>query len=254
MYMVASLILLSVLSLGLALFWHRRIRRFNVQFHAIQSQVGGSHSRGYGHCISHKWVLDNVVRGKESRVGEWIRSFINERTVIGFFILCILIHPVTGALVVLFYRLFAVLGTSVIVLIIAVFLVMTSGNVRASHGLLSWLKTKDHSELNMNDIVYVDASLKNLIDWRRNLVAIALLSLLIAPWGELIPQAIALATSGFLITIFSLAYPPIAAVSHGLAIIMILYMIPLGIALLYLIFGAANRVSAYLNGELLRNL
>jgi hypothetical protein len=166
----------------------------------------------------------------------------------------ILIHPVTAVLVVLFYRSFAILGTSIIVLIIAIFLGMASGNVKASQGLLSWLGTKDHSELKANDVVYTEVSLKTLIYWRRNLVAIALLSLMVAPWGEFIPQAIALATSSFLITIFTLVYPPVAVISHELAIIMILYLIPLGVALLYLIFGAANRVSAYLNGELLRNL
>jgi hypothetical protein len=257
--MVASLILLSAFSFGLAILWHWRIKGFGTLFSTIRSQfdsekVGGPHERAYGQCISHKWVLDNAVQGKESKLGETIRSFINDRTVIGFFILCALIHPVTAVIVVLVYRSFVLLGTSILILIIAIFLLMASGNVKASYGLLSWLRTKEHSELNVNDVVYADVSLKTITDWRRNLVVIALFSLMAAPWGELIPQAIALATSGFLITIFTLVYPPVAVISHELAVIMILYLIPLGIALLYLIFGAANRVSAYLNGELLRNL
>ncbi|MFW9769804.1 MAG: hypothetical protein ACFFF9_15790 [Candidatus Thorarchaeota archaeon] len=259
LYMVASLILLSVVSFVLAYLWHQRIKGFDTLLSSIKSKfdsdsVDSSRDRGYGQCISNNWVLDNIVRRKESRVGDSIRSFINERTVIGFFIMGILIHPVTAFLVVLFYRVFAILGVSIIVLIIAIFLVIASGNVKASHGLLSWLRTKDYTELNANDVVYAEVSFKTLTYWRRNLVAIALSSLMLAPWGELIPQGIALATSGFLITIFTLVYPPVAAISHELAIIMILYLIPLGVALLYLISRAANRVSAYLNGDLLRNL
>ncbi|MFW9968402.1 MAG: hypothetical protein ACFFEA_14710, partial [Candidatus Thorarchaeota archaeon] len=97
-------------------------------------------------------------------------------------------------------------------------------------------------------------SLRTIKNWRMKLILIALLSLIVAPWGELIPQVIALATSGFLITIFTLVYPPVAMVSHRVAVIVILYLIPLGIALMYLLFVSSNRVTAYLNVEKLRNL
>lgn len=198
--------------------------------------------------------MEYLVQVKESRVGNSIRNFINDKTVIGFFIIGSLIFPTTATLVVLFYRTFAILGTSIIVLIIAVFLIRASDNVKASYGLMTWLRRQDASEVKENDVVYVKESLDILTNWRMKLVVIALLSLVIAPWGELIPQAIAFATSGFLITIFTLAYPPMALVSHEIAIIVVLYLIPLGIALLYLLYGSANKVLAYLNGELLRNL
>ena len=257
--MVVSLILLGLLSTGLAYLWHQRITTFRTMLLNIKSMFNGdnidsSQERAYAHCVSHQWVLDYVVQRKESRIGNSIRNFINNRTVLGIFVLGASIWPTTALLVVIFYRSFAFLGASIAIVIIAVFLIRTSDNVKVSYDLLSWLRKQDGSELKENDIVYAEVSLKTMTNWRRMLVIIAILSLVATPWGELIPQAIALATSGFLITIFSLVYPPVAIISHRLAVIVILYLIPLGIALLYLLYGSTHRVLAYLNGELLRNL
>ncbi len=226
----------------------------NIKSRFNGEKVDVSHERAYAHCISHQWVLDHVVRGKESRIGNSIRDFIDNKTVLGIFLLGASIWPTTAILVLFFYRSFAFLGVSITVFIIAAFLIRASDNVKTSSGLLSWLKTQDDSELKKNDVVYAEVSLKTITSWRKTLVVIALLSLVAAPWGELIPQAIALATSGLLITIFTVIYLPVAIISHGLAIIVVLYLIPLAIALLYLLFGAVNKISTDLKGELLRNL
>jgi hypothetical protein len=105
-----------------------------------------------------------------------------------------------------------------------------------------------------NDIVYAEISLKTIKNWKMTLLAIAILSLIIAPFGELIPQVLALATSGLLVSIFTLVYPPIALVSHRVAVIVVLFLIPLVLSLLYLLFGAVNRISSDIKGEILRNL
>ncbi len=257
--MFASLIGLGLLCIGLAFLWHWRITGFRALFLNIKSKlddgkVEWSLERGYAHCISRQWISEYIAQGKESKAGISIRNFINDRTVIGFFIIGALIFPTTATVVVIFYRLFAFLGASIIVLIIAVFLIRTSDNVKASYGLLTWLRTQDNSKLEKNDVAYFEESLRTIKNWRMKLILIALLSLVMAPWGEFIPQVIALATSGFLITLFTLVYPPVAMVSHRVAVIVILFLIPLGIALMYLVFGSSNKVTAYLNGEKLRNL
>ena len=259
MYMVASLLLLSLLCVGLALIWHQRISAFRTMLINIKSLFNGdkidtSQGPGYGHCASHHWVLDYVVREKESRIGNSIRNFMNRRTLLGIFILGALIWPTIAIVVQFVYRSFALLGVSLVVLIFAIFLIRASDDVIASFGLLSWLRKQGNSELKKDDVAYAEVSLKTLTNWRTTLIIIALLSLIVAPWGELIPQALAFATSGLLITIFSLVYPPVAIVSHRLAVIMVLYVIPLAIALLYLLFGVVNRVSTDLKGEILRNL
>jgi hypothetical protein len=171
----------------------------NIKSRFDGDKVDVSHERAYAHCISHQWVLEYVVRGKESRIGNSIRDFINNKTVLGIFLLGASIWPTTAILVLFFYRSFAFLGVSITVFIIAAFLIRASDNVKASSELLSWLKTQDDSELKKNDV-------------------------------------------------------PVAIISHGLAIIVVLYLIPLAIALLYLLFGAVNKISTNLKGELLRNL
>ncbi len=248
MYMIIALVLLGCLSLGLAYHWHQRITGFHAHVLAIKEQFNGdnarvSQERGYSHCISHKWVLDYMHQARESNIGNSIRDFINNRTVIGLLIMGVLICPITALLVVLFYRSFALLGASIAVLIIAVFLVRTSENVKSSHRLLSWLRRQDRSELREDDVVYAEVSLKVLTNWRAILIAVALLSMVAAPWGEIIPDAIAYATSSFLITAFSLIYPPVAAFSHRVAVIVILYAIPFAIALLYLLSKSLTRAS-----------
>ena len=257
--MVASLILLSLISIGLAYYWHRRITASRALLLSIKSMFNGdkfdiSGERAYAHCISHQWVLDYVVKRRESRIGNSIRDFMNNRTVLGIFIVGASLWPTTAMFVLFFYRSFAYFGASIAVYIIAIFLIIASDNVKVSRGLLSWLKEQDDSELKKNDIVYAEVSLKILTNWRATLIFIALLSLIIAPWGELIPQAIAFATSGLLISIFTLVYPPVALVSHRLAVIVVLFLIPLVLSLLYLLFGAVNKISSDLKGEILRNL
>jgi hypothetical protein len=213
-----------------------------------------SKDRAYAHCISHQWVLDYVVRRRESRIGDSIRDFMNNRTLIGIFILGLSIWPTTAILVLFFYRSFAYLGASIAVYIIAIFLILASDNVKVSYGLLSWLNKQDDSGLKKNDIVYAEISLRTITNWRTTLIFIAIISLIIAPWGELIPQVIAFATSGLLISIFSLIYPPVAIISHRLAVIVVLFIIPLMISLLYLLFGVVNRLSTDIKGEIMRNL
>jgi hypothetical protein len=179
---------------------------------------------------------------------------MNNRTVLGILILGLSLWPTTAIIVLTIYRSFAYFGVSITVFIVAVFLILASDNVTASYGLLSWLRTQNKSEMKKNDIVYAEISLKTIKNWRMTLLVIAILSVIIAPFGELIPQVLALATSGVLVSIFTLVYPPVALVSHQLAVIVVLYLVPLVIALLYLLFGVINRMSTDLKGELLRNL
>ena len=255
MYMIIALVLLGCLSLGLAYYWHQRIKGFKAQVTAIKEQFNGdnaraSQERGYSHCISHKWVLDYMHQARESNIGNSIRDFINNRTVIGLFIMGVLICPLTALLVVLFTGSFALLGASIAVLIVAVFLVRTSEDVKASHRLLFWLRRQNRAELGENDIVYAEVSLKVLTTWRAILIAVAVLSLVVAPWGEFIPDAIAYATSGFLITTFSLIYPPVATISHRVAVTVILFVIPIVIALLYLLSKSLTRASILVTKKL----
>jgi len=179
---------------------------------------------------------------------------MNNRTILGILILGLSMWPVTALIVLLIYRSFAYFGVSITVFVIAVFLILASENVSASYGLLSWLRTQNKSEMKKNDIVYAEISLKTIKNWRMTLLTIAILSLIIAPFGELIPQVLAYATSGILVSIFTLVYPPVALVSHQMAVIVVLYLVPLVLALLYLLFGVVNRISTDLKGEILRNL
>ena len=255
MYMVLSLVLLGILSIGLAYLWHQRITGYNALLSTIKSKPQGnkidvSQERAYGHCISHQWVLDYIRKEKESKIGNSIRDFVNNRTVLGIFTLGVLICPITALLVVLFYRSFAFLGASIAVFIIAGFLIRTSSDVRVSYRLLAWLRTQNNSELDENDIVYTETSIKTLTKWRMILVTVALLSLIAAPWGELIPEAVALGTSSFLIMVFMLIYPPIATYSHEVGILVTLYSIPIALALFYILFRSFSRLSVLVTEKL----
>jgi hypothetical protein len=158
-----------------------------------------------------------------------------------------LICPATAIIVFLFYRSFALLGASIAIFVIAVFLIRTSDGVNASYRLLQWLKGQKDAELRKNDVVYAELSLSIISTWRTLLIMVAVVSMVAAPWGNLIPDAIAFMTSSFLITVFSLVYPPIAIYSHEVAIVTTLYIIPLGIALLWLIYQSISGLSLHIN-------
>jgi hypothetical protein len=242
--------LLGLLSIGLAYLWHKRIAGFGSLLLTLKSRFGGdkvgvSHERAYAHCISHQWVVEYVARGRESRIGETIRDLLNNRTLLGIFILSVLIWPTIGALVYLFYSSFAFFGASIAIIIIAFFLIRTSDDVKASYGLLKWLRRQDDSELKENDVVYVEICLKIISKWRMILLTVAVLALVAAPWGEIIPEAVAFAASGFFIMVFTLVFPPIATYSHNIAFIVTLFLIPLSIALLYYLFESISRRSMF---------
>jgi hypothetical protein len=246
MYMTLSLVLLASLSAGLAFIWHRRVISFQGLLTTFRNRFGHdnipiSDKQVYTQCLSHQWALDHVFYGGETKFEDTIRNLVNDRTLLGILVLGILICPLIAILVFVLYKSFAFLGASIAIFIVAAFALRAPTGVNVSYELLSWLKMQKASELKENDIAYTRVSLKTMTRWKITLGALAVASVAAAPWGEVLPDVLANATSGFFVLVLTLIYPPLASYSADLAFIVTLYAFPLLVCMMFIVISWATR-------------
>ncbi|MHA2209129.1 MAG: hypothetical protein ACXABV_08165, partial [Candidatus Thorarchaeota archaeon] len=116
-------------------------------------------------------------------------------------------------------------------------------SVTTSYSLLTWLKEQDESELKKNDLAYATVSLKSVIDWTRILMVIALVSLVAAPWGELLPEIAALGVSRLFGLVSDIFYPALSIISPDVAFIGSMFINVLLVVLVFLLLAFIARRS-----------
>ncbi|MFW9800691.1 MAG: hypothetical protein ACFFD9_09660 [Candidatus Thorarchaeota archaeon] len=236
MYMTVSLALLGLLSLGLVILWRKRLVLTEDLFVIFKSKFGFdkidiSDELVYTQCISSEWVFRNVVCNRGSRIGRALRNLINNRTLLGTVLLFLALGPVMAAAVYTLYSSFVFVGASLAVVIAAVFLIFAPGSVTTSYSFLTWLKDQDESDLKKNDLAYATVSLRSVTDWIKILTFMALASLMVAPWGEILPELTAMGVSMFFGIVYAMFYQALSTISPGVAFIGSIFIIVLLVVL-----------------------
>jgi hypothetical protein len=238
MYMTIALILFGVLSFAIAYIWERRIRGFNElsdsfrsKFNANSVDISGRVK--YTSCMSHKWVMKNIVHGDYSNGERSLSDYIGENTLTGTILVGCLMGAFPVLLVFVLFQSFVIAGASLVTIIAAVFLVWSPGEVGVSYNLLSYLNELDSSELEQGDFAYAKISTNRIKHWERTLLIIGVAAIAIAPWGELIPDAVAFAISGFITFLLTQLFLPIASFSFPLALVLFICAAPITFAGLY---------------------
>ncbi|MFW9803985.1 MAG: hypothetical protein ACFFFC_15085 [Candidatus Thorarchaeota archaeon] len=232
MYMTVALLLFSSLAIATAFFWQKRLRRFEALFSLFSSEfdpnsVDISGRQKYTRCASHKWIMKNVVHGKYSRSGEILSDFAGENTLLSTMVIGLAAGAVPVLFVFAIFQSSVLAGSSLVIVIAAVFVVRSPGDVGISYDLLSYLIDQESEDLDMGDFAYAQISSDRIMRWVRSLLVIGVASLIIAPWGELIPVAVAFSIAFLFELILTQVFLPVASVSLPLALILVISIVPL---------------------------
>ncbi|MFX0044276.1 MAG: hypothetical protein ACFE8Z_00370 [Candidatus Hermodarchaeota archaeon] len=246
MYMVAAFLLLGVLSIAFSYIWYRRLNTFNELFTFFfgrfnPDEVDISGRRKYTRCLSHRWFMKNIVHGDYLKSGEGLSDFVGQNTLSGTMLVGMLLGVVPMILVYIFIQSFTLAGASLAVVMIAVFIVRSPGEVEISYDLLGYLTEQELSELKIGDLAYAKLSHRRITLWMRTLLLIGVVSIIVSPWGELIPEAVAFSVAALFEFFMTQVFVPVAAFSYPLALLLYICAIPLSLTLIYLVLSRIRK-------------
>lgn len=239
-FMLIAMALLGALSIATAYSWRRRVADLDGFFRTLRNKFGSDRveindDQLYTDCLSRRWVLKNIIFAEGTGVGQALRNLLNNRTLLGMVVLLLLIGPVMVVAVLILYSSFAVLGFSLAIVIVAVFVIRPPGNVTMSYMLLRWLRNQEESELKANDMAFARVSFDSVARWTKILVIVACTSLMMAPWAEVIPLLVAQGITGLFGAVYEIFYVPLAiAVSPEFANLILVYVAPLSVVMVFI--------------------
>lgn len=230
--MIIALILFGGLALVTAYIWERRVRRFNALDDYLQTEFNVEHidisgRKEYTKCVSHEWVMKNIIHGDYSKGEGSIGDFIGENTFVGTMAIGIVMGVLPVLFVFVMFQSFVIVGASMAIIVAAVFVIRSPGDVEVSYDLLSYLKDQDSSELSMGDLAYTKISTGRIKRWEKTLLVIGALSMMISPGGELLPNLLAQALAAFLTLLLEGVFLPVATISFPLALVLFIAGVPL---------------------------
>jgi len=246
MYMIIAMVLLGCLSVATAYFWQKRLGGFANLFTYLGGRfnpedVDISGRQKYTRCVSHKWVMKNLIHGDYTKSEGTLGDFVSEKTVGGTIVVGLLLGSVPVIGVYLLFQSFVLVGAALVAVFAAVFIVRSPGDVGVSYHLLSYLSEEDQSVLGKGDLAYAIISSSRIKVWIRNLLIIGAVSFVISPWGELLPDMAALLITGFFQIFMTYIYLPLAGFSPTLALIVFVFGVPLVPILLYAVVSKMRR-------------
>jgi hypothetical protein len=228
--MIVGLILFGVLSFVYAYYWYKKLNRLSQFIEPLAVRYGEPDTSGnkhYTNCKSHQWVMKNIVYGNYLQQSEGFRNFMMNRTVTGTLLLGIFLGLIPVIIVYILFQSFNMIGTSLILLILSVFIIRGPGQLEVSHRLLRWQSEQEQDAFKIGDLAYARVSQKAIKDWMRNLVIVGVISFIAAPWGEQIPVGFAYLLTLFIGFFYSNLFQPLAMVSMPLAVMVFFLIGPL---------------------------
>ena len=220
MFMIVGMLLLGILSLSLAYYWHRRILRvqdfINVLSSQIHEEVDISGKKKYTNCGSYKWVMKNVVYGDYMQSGETLRNVMMNKTLVGTMVLSVFLGIIPVMIVFILFQSFNLIGPSIVLIFVAVYELRGPGSLDVTSKLLKW-QMEQEDDLSIGDLAYARVSQVSLRSWRRSLAIIGVLSIALSPVAEMIPVAFIFMLTSFIGFAYTFIYLPVATYSLGLA-------------------------------------
>jgi len=246
MFMTIGLILLGTLSFTLAYIWYKRLQAVDCFIGPLTERLGEPDTSGkkqYTNCDSHRWVMKNVVYGSYLEQSEGFRNFMMNRTMTGTLILSIFLGLIPVIIVYILFQSYNLIGTSLILIFLAVFVLRGPGQLEISNLLLKWQIEQDIEAFNIGDLAYAKVSENSIKNWVRNLLLIGLISVIAAPWGEEIPIGLAYIFSSFLGFAYAYLFQSLSLISMPLALIVFFIIGPVIIVIIGLtVKSMRNRI------------
>ncbi|TFH10697.1 MAG: hypothetical protein E4H14_02005 [Candidatus Thorarchaeota archaeon] len=230
MFMTIGLLLLGMISFFLAFIWYRKLTVIDSFIEPLSERLGEPDTSGkkqYTNCDSHRWVMKNVVYGSYLEKSEGFRNFMMNRTMTGTLILSIFLGLIPVIIVYILFQSYQMIGTSLVLIILSVFVIRGPGQLEVSNLLLNWQVEQKVDSLKIGDLAYARISQKSIKNWIRNLILIGILTFIAAPWGEEIPIGLAYVFTVFLGFAYSNIFQPLAVISMPLALMVFFIIGPL---------------------------
>jgi len=219
--MTIGLVLLGIISFLLAFIWYRRLQAVNCFIQPLSERFGEPDTTGkkqYTNCKSHHWVMKNVVYGSYLEKSEGFRNFMMNRTLVGTLLLSMFLGLIPVIIVYILFQSFNLIGTSLVLIFLALFVIRGPGQLEVSNLLLKWQVEQNVETFKIGDLAYARVSEKSINNWTRNLLLIGIICIIAAPWGEQIPVGMAYIFTVFLGFVYANIFQPLALVSMPLAL------------------------------------
>lgn len=191
-----GLLITGVFILLVTLFRLRKVRSHRELQHQLQeayevSNLDTSGNTRYVSCFSHNWVIDNITKKSHSRLGAMLQDHLANNTLFAGMWIGIIVGISSLLITLLLIESLRAIGTVVVIFVIGFMIALGSGGPRYSESLLDAVMKKEVSELVAKDFVYVKIANDTI---KRSVIinaTLALLFILIAPWGEMLPSLLA---------------------------------------------------------------
>ncbi len=221
MYMALALILLGIVSLALAVVWRNRTTHFAELFLYFSarfdpSELDLSGKTHHSHCMSYNWVMKNVVQ-RRSRLRAAIQQLMGDNTLSSSMVVGLLAAILPFALAYLLVGGLTAAGGAIFVAVAAIFFVQAPLDVDLSYGLLKWMIEQDPLKLKQSDFAYALVSSNAISRWSKILIAAAVISLVLAPGGDLMMESGLYGVSILMGLILTYVFVPLAAANAGVA-------------------------------------
>jgi len=226
-YMTVGFILMSILSFFLAYVWYRRLEAVGCFIEPLRNRLGEPDTSGeehYTNCNSHQWVMKNVVYGSYLEKSEGFRNFMMNRTMTGTLLLSMFLGLIPVIIVYILFQSYIIIGTSLVLIILSVFIIRGPGQLEVSNLLLKWQREQNIDSFKIGDLAYARVSQRAIRNWIRNLILIGVITMVAAPWGEEIPTILAYIIASFIGIAYTYMFQPLAIISMPLAV-MIFFII-----------------------------
>ena len=201
----------------------------------------------YTNCRSYEWVLENITRKKPSKIGGIVQQYLMDNTLLAGVFLAFIIGLAGMIIGFLFILSIITTGTVITILLIGLMVIIGPGNPRTSEELIMDLLKEDLADLNKEDFVYVSIGIKSIQQWLLISLTIGAGFIVLAPWGETLPQTAALIIATFAEYVL---WAPAIYISTLSIPIAILYLFFMPVLLLVIIPGVLyRRVRKTMDGE-----
>jgi len=246
MFMIIGLLLLGILSLSLAAFWYRKVIQLDQFIAPLINRLGEPDTSGRKHytdCNSHKWIMKNVVYGDYLKSAEGFRNFMMNRTMTGTLVLGVFLGLIPVIAVYLLFQSYQLIGTSLVLVILSVYVLRGPGELEISNQLFQWQIEQECDTLSVGDLAFAKVSKTTIESWIRKLLIIGLICIGLVPVGELIFPTLAYVFAFFLGFFYQNLFVPISLFSMPLALMVFFAIFPLIITLGIIGFRSVYRRS-----------
>ncbi len=161
------------------------------------SNIDLSGETKYINCISHRWVIDSVVRKKHGRIGTKFQEQLYDNTLGAALLLGYILGVAAVILTLVFVRSIEVVGMSLVVFFFGFFILLGPGSARVSEELLEELSEHPIEELCKEDYSYAKIAHSTIRRWLMISGILGIVIVLVAPFAEMLPSNFALAIAVF---------------------------------------------------------